>query len=183
MIKGHNRSRREGASGMSLLSTLMVLVIMGFMGAIVWKSLSLGDSSGDSQLRSLLKEANAPGDATKLTGAPTPAGQAVGGAAAEADMGGPSAANPPSLMSTARTAACRGNVGVVETAIATKHTTDGTYPASIDELVAGHWLDAVPSTAGYRMTLEVVDGQPTGHLLVNGQPGLQGCDSPVSGGK
>lgn len=153
--------------GVSLLSTLFVLVILGAMAGVVVASLPTGDTKSDKERNKLLNELNAP----------TPAGQAAGGAAAEANMGGPSAGagNSSSLASNARTAACRANVGVVEAAVTTKHGTDGTYPASVDELVAGHWLDAAPSTVGYQITLELAGGQPTGRVLVNGQPGVQGC--------
>lgn len=183
MTRYDKRSRGENAPGVGLLSTLMVLVILGALSAIVLTSLPFGDRTSETQAKSLLNEANAQGDAGKLVGAPTPAGQTLGGAAAEADMGGPSAANPPSLPSTARTAACKANVGVVDAAIAAKYATDGAYPASMEELVVGHWLDAAPATAGYQMSLEVVGSQPTGRLLVNGKPGVDGCDAPVSGGK
>jgi hypothetical protein len=165
-------SHRDDFRGVSLVSTLVVLTIMGAMGAVVLSSMPFGSDSNDSQVKSVMGEINAP----------TPAGQAVQGATAEANLGGgPAAANPPSLPSAARTAACRANVGVVEAAISTKHATDGSYPSSIDELVRGHWLDSAPTTAGFQMTLEVVNGQPTGRLVVNGQPGLQGCDNRGTG--
>jgi hypothetical protein len=173
MMEGIENVQGEGSPGVSLLSTLIVLVTMGALGAVVLTSLPFGDSSSETQTRSVLNELNAP----------TPAGQAVQGAAAEANMGGSPAVKPPSLPASARTAACRANVGVVNTAVATKHQTDGTYPSSIDELVAGRWLDAAPSTLGYEMSLETAGGQPTGRVLVNGQPGLQGCDAPSGGGK
>jgi hypothetical protein len=183
MIDYSTGNRGENPPGVGLISTLVVLVTMGALGAIVVSSLPFGGGSSDTQAKSLLNEANAQGDASKLVGAPSPAGQVLGGAAAEANMGGPSAANPPSLPSTARTAACKDNLRTVEAAIATKNATDGAYATSIDELVAGHWLDAAPSMVGYQMTLEVANGQPTGHVLVNGQPGIEGCNAPVSGGK
>jgi hypothetical protein len=134
----------------SILSTLVVLVIMGAMGAVVASSMSLGGDSNHSQVKSLMGEINAP-------------------------------ANSPSMPSAARQAACRANVEVVEAAIGTKHATDGAYPSSIDELVNGHWLDSAPTSAGYQMTIEVLDGQATGRLLVNGQPAAQGCASAGTG--
>lgn len=158
---------------MSLVSTLVVFVIMGALGAIVLSSVPFGDSSSDPETQSLLDDMNV---------GPTPAGQVAGGAEVQANLGGPSAraGNTPSLASNARTAACKTNVGVVEAAAKTKQVTDGAYPTSIDELVAGKWLDSAPDTKGYVMSLEVVDGQPTGLVLVNGKPGLQGCDAPAA---
>jgi hypothetical protein len=160
---------RRDASGVSLISTLLVLIIMGTLAAMVFASLNMGDSKSQKETKSLLKELNAP----------TPAGQAAAGAAAEANMGGAGVApNPPSLAGAARTTACKANVGTVEAALANAHGVSGSYPPSLDALVAGRWIDAVPSTAGYHMSLEIGAGQPTGHVLVNGQPGMQGCEGP-----
>jgi hypothetical protein len=174
MIADIKMSHGENPPGVSMISTLAVLVIMGALSAVVLSSVPFGDSSSDPQTQSLMNDMNV---------GPTPAGQVAGGAAVEANMGGPSAGagNPPSLASNARTAACRTNVDVVATATRTKQATDGAYAASIDELIAGKWLDSAPDTKGFAMTLEVVEGKPTGQVLVNGKPGAQACDAPVPG--
>lgn len=169
LIVSMETDNRRDATGVSLISTLVVLVTLGAMSAIVFSALSKGESKSTKETKALLDELNAP----------TPAGQAAAGAAAEADMAGASAARPPSLAGMARTSACKANVGVLQAATATKHASDGAWPASVDELVAGHWIDSAPSTAGYHITLEVVGGQPTGQVLVNGRPGAQGCDGPA----
>lgn len=61
--------------------------------------------------------------------------------------------------------------------MAAKNAKDGTNPASVSQLVAEGWLSEAPSTQGYTIDLEVVDGEPTGTVLVNGAPGTEGCDS------
>ncbi|HUQ62832.1 MAG TPA: hypothetical protein VM121_03660 [Acidimicrobiales bacterium] len=167
-------SHGENPPGVSMISTLVVFVIMGALGAVVLSSVPFGDSSDDPQTQSLMND---------LNGGPTPAGQVAGGAAVEAEMGGPSAGagNPPSLSASARTAACKTNLDIIDRAVLTKYSTEGSFPSSIDELVTGHWIDSVPSTKGYDITLEIVDGKPTGHVLVNGRAGAEACDAPAPG--
>lgn len=139
--------------GASLVGLLVVLVILGGVAALAVVALPGGGGG-------------APGPLQDLLPAGVPDGERASGVASS---------RPPALTTGATTAACVANVKSIEQAAAAKHALDGAFPANIAELVAGHWLAEMPSVRGYDMTAEVVGGRPTGVILVNGQPGGQGC--------
>lgn len=74
-----------------------------------------------------------------------------------------------------RRVACESNYRVVETAVATRQAAEGSLALSVEELVAGGWMNASVLSAAPGITLEVVDGVATGAVLVDGRPGLAGC--------
>ena len=147
--------QRDGEGGASLLGVVLVLVILGALGGLA--VLAVNRLVADPSLTS-----------ARLNGLVPPDAVADGGAAARPR----SPAFGPSIT------ACTATVRSVEQAVAAKHATDGTYPATVAELVAGRWLSGPPVLGGHELTMEVAGGRPTGKVLVNGLPPEQGCAAP-----
>jgi hypothetical protein len=147
-----DRDRRT-ESGLSLVGILVVILILGTLAALTVAALN-SDLLGTSALSGVSS-----GD---LAGGGTRSGAATG----------------PGFRAGATTASCIANVRTVEQAAATKHASDGVFPATVAELVTGHWLDEAPVLPGYALTIEVVGGRPTGKVLVNGSAADQGCAAP-----
>lgn len=140
-------------SGLSLVGVLVVLVILGGLAALAVAALP-GDGAGTSgPLQGLI-----PGELPD------------GGSAS-----GVPAGLPASPAAGARVAACLANVRSVQQAAGGKHAADGSFPATVAELVAGHWLADAPVQRGYDLMMEAVGGRPSGKVLVNGLPADQGC--------
>lgn len=144
---------REG--GASLVGVLVVVMILGLLGTLGLLAFSVlpSDPVGTSSLKAL-----------------EPGGDLAGAGASSTVSG-----RPRSPTAGGASAACMSNVRVIGQAAATKHATDGAFPATVDELVQGRWLSEAPSLRGYDLTMELVGGQPTGRILVNDQPAEQGC--------
>ena len=136
-------------AGSSLLGILMVLMILGAMAGLVYMTMGPGT-----------------GPRTTLDMVPDDAGEGGGGAA-----------NAPSAVAGASAGACRANFQAVDAAQAAKNAQEGTNAASVAQLVAEGWLSEPPKTDGYTIDLEMVDGEPTGRVLVNGTAGVEACDS------
>lgn len=150
-------------SGLSLISTVATLVILGFLAALVVSALDdMGEH--DPQTRSLLDEVGG------LAGKAEPSND--GGAAF-------SARGATGLVHGASVEQCRTDLATVETAVTAYMAQTGTYPVSPDELVTAGFLSSLPSRPSYSFTLEALDGQPTGRVMVNGRPGHEGCGVPA----
>jgi hypothetical protein len=146
--------------GASLVGVLVVLVILGALAAVAVAVVNRDVL--DTAALSRLAPASIPEEG----------GPVAGGAPAP----------PRSPTAGASPAACLANVRTVEQAAAAKHASDGAFPATVAELVSGHWLDEAPSQRGFDITLEAAAGQPSGKVLVNGLPAEQGCaGAPRSG--
>ena len=141
-------------SGVSLVGMLVVVVILGTLAALTVAALN-SDLLGTSDVSGLSPNAD------------------PGGSGA-----GPGAAAGPRVAAGATTASCTANVRTLEQAAAAEHAADGAFPATVTELVTGHWLDEPPALPGYELTMESVGGRPTGRILVNGLPAAQGCATP-----
>ncbi len=136
-------------AGSSLLGVLLVLFILGSLAALVYVTMGPGTDH-----------------ATRLDMAPD-AGQGEGAGATGA----------PSPIAGATAGACKATYQAVEAAQAAKNAKEGSNAASVAQLVAEGWLSQTPSTDGYTIDLEVVDGDPTGRVLVNGTGGIEACES------
>jgi hypothetical protein len=139
-----------GERGFSLVGTILVLVILGGMATVVVASLPSGGG-----LDPVLGGSSAPPGASVSAGPPAP--------------------RPPSLIGSAAIAACQADERSIEEAVAAMHASTGSYPATVAEMVSGHWLTQSPNLAGFRFSLETTDGRPTGRVLVNGSAGVGGC--------
>jgi hypothetical protein len=134
-------------AGSSLLGILLVLIILGTLAGLVYVTMGAGT-----------------GPTTRFDMVPEPGEEGNGG----------SVRAPRAI---AGAGACRANYQAVDAAQAAKNAKDGSNAASVAELVREGWLSAPPETQGYTIDLEVVDGQPTGRVLVNGAGGIEVCDS------
>lgn len=146
---------RKGQDGASLLGVLVVVMILGALAGLA--VLSITKLAYDPAATS-----------TRLSGL-TPSGGLIDGGSSA------TATRPRSVANDASAAACQTNVRTIEAAAAAKRATDGSFPATIDELVAGRWLDEAPVIRGYELTLQTLGGRPTGKVLVNGLPANEGC--------
>lgn len=144
--------------GASLVGVLVVLVILGALATVAVAAVN-SDVLGTASL--------------------TPAGDPGSGGAVPGGTAGP----PRSPTAGAAPAACLANVRSVEEAATAKHASDGAFPATLAELVAGRWLDEAPSQRGYDLTLETAAGRPSGKVLVNGLPAQQGCAAAPRSGR
>jgi len=139
----------------SLVGVLVVLVILSALGAMAAFAVSRVPTS------------------PHLSGL-TPAEEA--GLANKTPGSGPS--QPRSPVQAAAPAACMANVRLIEQAATAKFGIDGTFPATVTDLVSGRWLDEAPALKGYDLTMATVDGRPTGKVLVNDLAAEQGCAAP-----
>lgn len=140
---------------------LLTLVALGLMAAIAVKAVD-GQEKDRQGTSALLQQLAEQGQT-----------QADMSSGAQPSAAGP--AGPGGMMGAASVTACSANVDLVEKALATMSATGQDLPFTIEELVARGGLTEVPSMRGYTLTLENVDGQPTGKVLVNGKLGAQGC--------
>lgn len=150
--------RRRPDSGLSIISLVFTLVILGLMAAIAVK---IGDGSKK--------------DSAETSGLLSQLGGAAGAADAIAGAAQAGAGGVGGLAGSAASAACKANVAIVERALATLTTQGESLPANIDELVSRGVISEIPAVRGYTLSLEVVDGRPTGKVLVNSRPAAEGC--------
>ena len=151
----------ERQRGASLLSVLMVIMILGGLAGVAAYGMS---RVAKDPLHASPGAGLTPEDRTLLAGKAPP-------------QGGASLA-PRRPTDGASTAACLSNVRTIEAASTAKFAIDGTFPATLAELVSGRWLPEVPDLKGYELTMEAADGQPNGKVLVNGLPSAEGCAAP-----
>lgn len=151
-------ARPRPDAGLSLISLLFTLVILGLMAAIAVK---IGDGSKK--------------DSAETSGLLSQMGGAAGAADAVAGGVQAGAGGVAGIAGSAASAACRANVAIVERALETLKTQGEALPASVDELVARGKINQIPSVRGYTLSLEVVDGSPTGAVLINDRPANEGC--------
>jgi hypothetical protein len=143
--------RGHNQAGASLLGMVIVIAILGVLAMVASKAVTSPDLVID------------PGSQ------PAPA---------EASTAPPSSpARPVSPATAAAVAACRLDERSVEDAATAMYASAGRYPTTIADLVAGRWLAAPPANTRYTLTLETVADRPTGRVLVNGNPGVAGCDA------
>lgn len=154
----------KGDGGLSLVSMLFTLVALGLMAAIAVKAVDgqESDRQGTGALLQQLAEQSQ-----------TQADMSSGAQPSGAGPAGP--AGPGGMMGAASITACNANVDLVEKALGTMTATGQPLPATVEELVARGGLSEAPVMRGYTLTLENVDGAPTGKVLVNGKPGVEGC--------
>ena len=142
-------SSEAGERGFSLVGTILVLVILGGMATVVVASLPGRDPN------LVIGGSNAAPGASASAGSPAP--------------------RPPSLIGSAAIAACQADERSIEEAVAAMHASTGRYPATVAEMVAGHWLTQSPTVTAFAFSLETTGGRPTGRVLVNGSVGVGGC--------
>lgn len=149
--------------GLSLISTVATLVTLGLLGALVVSALDdMGKS--DPQTRSLLNEVGITGGAGTGTD----------------DTAAPSARGPAGLVQGASVQECQADLATLETAVSAYMAQAGSNPTTTDDLVTAGFLSSLPSRPSYAFSLEAVDGQPTGRVMVNGRPGVEGCHAPAA---
>lgn len=141
---------RASSAGAGLLGLLVLLVVLGALVAVALAALD-GDDGGSGGLGSV-----APGGPAPVAGAAGPGG-------------------PAGLAGAATRAACAEDVRTLESAMAADHATRGSYPATLEELRAHGFVSELPARPGVAFAPEVVDGRPTGRILVNGLPAAEGC--------
>lgn len=139
------RHQLRGDEGMSLIGLLVVLVVLGAMAAVVASTLT-----GETGTLTLLEQASP-------------------------ELGAEAPARPAGLPGAASSVACRTDVATLETAMGTAQAIEGTYPASLSDLMARGFLSELPNRPGLLYAPEVIDGRATGRVLVNGLPAGDGC--------
>ena len=144
---------RASSAGAGLLGLVVLLVVLGALVAVVLAALDGEDDDGSG----------GPGTVAAPGGPPPVAG--------EAGPGGPAG-----LAGAATRAACAEDARTLESAMAADHATSGSYPTTLEELRARGWVSELPARPGVEFAPEVVDGRPTGRILVNGSPAAEGCE-------
>lgn len=147
----HESRGRASSAGAGLLGLVVLLVVLGALVAVALAALD-GDDDGSGGLGSVV-----------APGGPLPVGGPAG-------PGGPAG-----LAGAATRAACAEDVRTLESAMAADHATRGSFPATLEELRAHGFVSELPARPGVAFAPEVVDGRPTGRILVNGLPAAEGC--------
>lgn len=148
----------ERQGGSSLVGILVVLVVLGGMAALAVSSLTTGVTTGVGSGRDPVGVGGFGG----VLG--TESGPSGSGGRASGPLGGAAAS------------ACKADFTAVQAAVAAKQGRDGQPAGSVGQLVSEGWLSQPPANRGYQVELEVLDGVPTGAILVNGSRGMEVCD-------
>ncbi|MEJ7764456.1 MAG: hypothetical protein WKF86_03075 [Acidimicrobiales bacterium] len=151
----------ERQRGAGLVSVVIVIMILGGLAGVAAYGMT--------------RVAKDPLDASPGAGL-TPADRAL--LAGKAPPEGSASLAPRRPTDGASTAACLANVRVIEEAASAKFAIDGSFPATLAELVSDRWLAEVPDLKGYELTMEAAEGRPNGKVLVNGLPSTEGCAAP-----
>jgi len=147
--RAHAVGDRRQELGASLVGILVVLVTLGALAALAASALT-GEQG--------------------VTGPADPATTTPG-----TSTGDVTARRPAGSVGAASAAACKADAATLETAMNSAHAIDGAYPASVSDLVARGFLSEVPGRPGVAFAPEMVGGQATGRILVNGLPAAEGC--------
>ena len=146
------RERAGSEYGAGLLSLVVVVAILGTLAVMSLRATEL-------QLDMVPPDVTSTGAAQSTAPGSAP---------------GP-AASPVRPSDVARRAVCETSYQAVVSALATQQAASGARASSVGELVQAGWLDPAVLTAEPGISLEMVDGAPTGRVLVDGQPGPAAC--------